>query len=218
MMNRADQVARILEARLIGIIRVRDGAQLRPAIEAMVEGGLRVLEVVMTVPGALELIREIRPFADAQGVLFGAGTVLDAETARLALLAGAEFLVSPVLRLEMIQVCARYGAVSIPGCATPTEMLTGWEHGADFVKVFPAVPLGGPEYIRMVRGALPQLRLITTGGVGPENAGEFLEAGCVAVGSGYMVSDALLEARDFDEIRRRSRRLVDAVAVHARTP
>lgn len=210
MMKRADQTQMILREKVVGIIRIADGSQIQPVMDAIVEGGLRVVEVTMTVPNALDIIRQLRSYADSHELLFGAGTVLDAETARMAILAGADFIVSPVLRPEVIQVCNRYGASVMPGCATPTEMLTAWELGADFIKVFPVHALGGPEYIKAVLAPLPQLRLLPTGGITAENAASYIKAGCAGVGAGYIVNNQLLRDGNFAEITNRCRKLKEA--------
>lgn len=182
-------VARALETSgVVAVIRLQDPARLRAVVDALAEGGVRALEVTMTVPRAIEMIAELAPTLPG-GFLLGAGTVLDAATARQVILAGARFVVSPVLRLETIAMCHRYDVVAMPGCFTPTEILTAWEAGADIVKVFPATALG-PGFIKDIRGPLPQVRLVPTGGVTVENAGEWITAGAVAVGVGAALLDA----------------------------
>src|SRR5262245_19459342 len=159
--GRAEVVRAIEECGVVAVIRLREPERLRAVVDALADGGVRALEVTMTVPRAIELIGELAPTMPA-GFLLGAGTVLDAETARLAILAGAQFVVSPVCRPEVITICHRYDVAAMPGCFTPTEILAAWEAGADIVKVFPATALG-PGYFKDIRGTLPQVRMMPTG-------------------------------------------------------
>ena len=172
----------------MAVIRLREPEKLRAVVNALADGGVRALEVTMTVPRAIDLIGELAPTMPP-GFLLGAGTVLDAETARLAIMAGAQFVVSPVFRPELITICHRYDVAAMPGCFTPTEILTAWEAGADVVKVFPATALG-PGVFKDIRGPLPQIRMMPTGGVTLDNAGEWIAAGAVAVGVGSALVDA----------------------------
>jgi 2-dehydro-3-deoxyphosphogluconate aldolase/(4S)-4-hydroxy-2-oxoglutarate aldolase len=175
-------VERVLKERVVGILRAESPDALMEVAGALREGGLRCLEFTMTTPGALDLIREgTRSFGD--DILLGAGTVLDPETARAVILAGAKFVVTPVVRPEVIQMCRRYGVPVMPGAFTATEILTAWEAGGDVIKVFPSGGVG-PDYLRNLRGPLPQIPLMPTGGIAPENAADFLKAGAVAVGIG----------------------------------
>jgi 2-dehydro-3-deoxyphosphogluconate aldolase/(4S)-4-hydroxy-2-oxoglutarate aldolase len=209
-MSKGDVLGRILDSKVIAVVRLDTSAQLLQVARAIRAGGVEVIEFTMTTPDALSMIEETgRTLGD--DVLLGAGTVLDAETARLAILAGARFLVSPTLSRETIETCHRYDVVSIPGALTPTEILTAWEWGADLVKVFPA-RVGGPQYISDLLAPLPQVRLVPTGGVGPSNAGEFIRAGAkaVAVGSA-LVSTEVVAKGDFDLLTERARQLVAAV-------
>jgi 2-dehydro-3-deoxyphosphogluconate aldolase/(4S)-4-hydroxy-2-oxoglutarate aldolase len=204
-------VARDLEqAGVIAVIRLERGSELRAVADALLEGGIRALEVTMTVPGAVALIEALAaalPF----GAIVGAGTVLDAATARRVIDAGARFVVSPVFRRPIIDVCHERGVPAMPGCFTPTEILDAWDAGADLVKVFPATSLG-PGFIRDLRGPLPQLRLIPTGGVTRDNAGEWIRAGAVAIGVGSALVDrTAVAAGRFDRIRAAARGFVDAV-------
>jgi len=210
-MNKDDILGRILDRKVIAVVRLETSAQLLEVARAIKTGGIEVIEFTMTTPGALSMIEETaRSLGD--DVVLGAGTVLDAETARLAILAGARFLVSPTLSRETVETCHRYDAVSIPGALTPTEILTAWESGADLVKVFPA-RLGGPKYISDLLAPLPQLRLVPTGGVGPANAGEFIQAGAKAVAvGGALVSAQVVAERDFALLTERARQLVAAVS------
>jgi 2-dehydro-3-deoxyphosphogluconate aldolase/(4S)-4-hydroxy-2-oxoglutarate aldolase len=203
-------LGRILDSRVIAVVRLDTSAQLVQVARAIRAGGVEVVEFTMTTPDALQMIEETgRTLGD--DVLLGAGTVLDAETARVAILAGARFLVSPTLSKETIETCHRYGVVSIPGALTPTEILTAWESGADLIKVFPA-RLGGPEYISDLLAPLPQVRLVPSGGVGPSNAGEFIRAGAKAVAvGGALVSNEAVAKGDFDLLAERARQLYAAV-------
>lgn len=183
-----EALAKILEEGVVPVIRVSSGAGAFEVAKAIHEGGISVIEVTMTVPGAMEVIKEVSQ-KFGQEVLLGAGTVLDPETARAALLNGAQFLVTPTLNLEVIKLSNRYGAVIIPGALTPTEILTAWEAGADLVKVFPIAQVGGPAYIRAIRGPLPQIPLVPTGGVNLQNAGDFIKAGAAAIAAGGELVD-----------------------------
>jgi len=190
---------------VVAVIRLRDGKRLRGVVDVLIEGGVRAMEVTMTVPGAVGLIEDLARDLPP-GFILGAGTVLDAETARQVILAGAQFLVSPVLSLPTIELAHRYDVAIMPGCLTPTEILTGWQAGADAIKVFPATTFG-PGYIKDVKAPLPQVKLLPTGGVSLTNAGEWIKAGACAVG----VGSALLDARAIDEGR------FDVIAANART-
>jgi 2-dehydro-3-deoxyphosphogluconate aldolase/(4S)-4-hydroxy-2-oxoglutarate aldolase len=181
-------VAAIESTGVVAVVRLSDAGAFRDVAAALVEGGVRAIEVTMTVPRAVALIESLAVSVPGD-VIVGAGTVLDAETARQVILAGARFVVSPVLRLEVIELGHRYDVAVMPGCFTPTEILTAWDAGADVVKVFPATALG-PGYVKDVRGPLPQVRLMPTGGVTRENAGAWIAAGAVAIGVGTALVDA----------------------------
>jgi 2-dehydro-3-deoxyphosphogluconate aldolase/(4S)-4-hydroxy-2-oxoglutarate aldolase len=205
--QRTDIVARIERERVVAVIRLDDPDKLRAVMDALAAGGVRVFEVTMTVPRAIELIRQLGSGL-ADDVLVGAGTVIDAGTARLAIDAGASFIVSPVFRRDVVDTCHNSGVPAIPGCFTPTEILDAWDAGADIVKVFPSTSLG-PTFISDVRAPLPQLKLMPTGGVTIENAAEWLRAGAVAVGLGSaLVGAAAVKAGDFASITRNAERLV----------
>jgi 2-dehydro-3-deoxyphosphogluconate aldolase/(4S)-4-hydroxy-2-oxoglutarate aldolase len=172
----------IWDCGVVAIVRFERSEQLVEVAQAIKAGGVNVIEFTMTTPNALKIIEEsAREFGDE--VLLGAGTVLDPETARAAILAGAQFIVSPTLSARTIEVCHRYSKVVVPGTLTPTEILTAWEWGADLIKVFPAA-LGGPSYIKAVLAPLPQVKLVPTGGVSLENTADFIKAGAVAVAVG----------------------------------
>ena len=199
-MSRETDLARVLDCGLVAVVRAAEPTHLLNVIKALAEGGVSVAEVTLTVPNALDVIRAAR--ADlGDRVLLGAGTVLDTETARAAILAGAEFIVSPTVNLDVIKLCRRYGKLVFPGAFTPTEILAAWEAGADVVKVFPADVLG-PAFFKAMRGPLPQIRLMPTGGVDLNTAGEFLRAGACCLGVGSQLVDPKAVAReDFEYLR-----------------
>jgi 2-dehydro-3-deoxyphosphogluconate aldolase/(4S)-4-hydroxy-2-oxoglutarate aldolase len=197
------------ESGAIGIIRIQTAEDLLAIAGALHRGGLNCLEITMNTPGALRAIESARE--KLPQVLLGAGTVLDAISAREAILAGAQFLVTPTVKLDVLEVAHRYGVPAIIGAMTPTEILTAWEAGADMVKVFPASILG-PKYLQEIHGPLPQIPLVPTGGITAENAGEFIRAGAVAVcvGSWLVDKKAVAEGR-FEVLTERARQLVEAV-------
>src|SRR5882672_7884223 len=200
----------ILDCGIVAVVRSRDSQQLVEVARALADGGVSVVEITMSVPDALEVLRQVRQ-ALGNRVLLGAGTVLDPETARAALLAGAEFIVAPNVNLDVIKLCRRYDKLVMPGAFTPTEVLTAWEAGADIVKVFPA-DVVGPAFFKALRGPLPQVRLMPTGGVDLTTAGDFLKAGacCLGVG-GQLVEPKAVAERNFDRIRSLARQYVAIV-------
>lgn len=207
--SRLDVLRAIEVERAIAVVRLGDSAQLGPVVEALTAGGVRLIEVTMTIPGALEAMARLLPGLGS-GVLMGAGSVLDAEMARAAILMGARFVVGPAFSPRVLEISHRYDVAAIPGAYTPTEILTAWEAGADLVKLFPAGGLG-PGYLKDLRGPLPDLRLVPTGGVTVENAGEFLAAGAFAVGVGGALVEREAVARgDFGRVTEQARRLVTA--------
>ena len=192
---------------VVAVIRMKDPDKVQAVVDAIAEGGVRAIEVTMTVPNAVALIAALAPRMP-KGFTFGAGTVLDAETAAKVIDAGAQFIVSPVFRRSLITACHERGVPVTPGCFTPTEILDAWEAGADIVKVFPATVLG-PGYIKDVRAPLPQVKLMPTGGVTVENAGEWIKAGAVAVGVGSALLDTkAIDAGDYAALRARAERIV----------
>jgi 2-dehydro-3-deoxyphosphogluconate aldolase/(4S)-4-hydroxy-2-oxoglutarate aldolase len=213
--RRTDVVTRIEALGVVAVIRLKDPTRLRAVVDAMAQGGLRALEVTMTVPGAVGLIRELAPALPA-GFLLGAGTVTDAATAHAVIDAGASFVVGPVFRPEVIAACHQHDVAAMPGCFSPTEILAAHECGADIVKVFPATGLG-PQFIKDVRAPLPQIKLMPTGGVTLDNAGEWIRAGAVAVGIGSALLDAkAIESGRYDVIAANARRVVEDVAMARR--
>jgi 2-dehydro-3-deoxyphosphogluconate aldolase/(4S)-4-hydroxy-2-oxoglutarate aldolase len=209
--RRAAVTAKVEALGVVAVIRLKDPARLRAVVDAMMEGGVRALEVTMTVPRAIELIRELAPALPA-GFLLGAGTVTDPVTARAVIDAGASFVVSPVFRPDVIAACHERDVPAMPGCFSPTEILAAHECGADIVKVFPATMLG-PQFIKDVRAPLPQVKLMPTGGVTLDNAGDWIRAGAVAVGLGSALVDvAAIDGNRFDVITANARRVVASVA------
>jgi 2-dehydro-3-deoxyphosphogluconate aldolase/(4S)-4-hydroxy-2-oxoglutarate aldolase len=210
MTSRARVGTGIEDAAIIAVIRMTDAQRLRATVDALVEGGIRVLEVTMTVPGAVALIGDLSG-ALPPSLLLGAGTVLDAETATRVIDAGARFVVSPVFKPALIEHCHRRDIVVMPGCFSPTEIFTAWEAGADFVKVFPATALG-PTFFKDVKAPLPMVKLIPTGGVTLDNAGDWISAGASAVGVGTALLDAKAIARgDYAVVRAHAERIVASV-------
>jgi 2-dehydro-3-deoxyphosphogluconate aldolase/(4S)-4-hydroxy-2-oxoglutarate aldolase len=208
MNERASQtVAEVERAGIVAVIRIKEPEKLRAVVDAIAEGGIRALEVTMTVPGAVELIRQLAPTLPP-GFIFGAGTVVDAETVHRVVDAGARFIVSPVFRRAVIAACQARSVASMPGCFTPTEILDAWDAGADVVKVFPATTLG-PGYLKDVHGPLPHVKLMPTGGVTLDNAGDWIRAGAAAVGVGTSLVDAkAVAASDFKQLRANAERIV----------
>lgn len=209
-MDKRNIAQRIERAGVVAVVRLSEASELARVADAIRAGGVDIIEFTLTTPGALEIIQQsAHKFGD--DVLLGAGTVLDSETARAAILAGAQFIVSPTTDFATIELCHRYGKAVIPGAFTPTEILAAWQAGADFVKVFPAGVLG-PGYLKDVLGPLPQVKLVPTGGVGKANAGDFIKAGAVALAvGGDLVNNKLVAAGEFDQLTANARDLVAAV-------
>jgi 2-dehydro-3-deoxyphosphogluconate aldolase/(4S)-4-hydroxy-2-oxoglutarate aldolase len=209
-MKKVQKLDVIRETGVIAIMRAQSSGQLITAAEAIQQGGVRVIEVTMTTPGALDVIAQaVQKFGD--DVLFGAGSVLDAETARAAILAGAGFIVSPTLKIELIALARRYSVPVLPGCYTPTEMLTAWEAGADMVKLFPA-SVGGPDLVHALLAPLPQLEIVPVGGVDLNTAADFIRKGAAALGVGSsLINQKLLDAGDMAELTRRAARFIEEV-------
>ncbi len=210
-MTKTEIIPRLLSPGVIAILRVKTSENLVSVASALAEGGITAIEVTMTTPDALRVITDVSAKLGGQ-VLMGVGTVLDPETCRAAILAGAEFVVTPVTKSEVIRLANRYGKPIISGAFTPTEALHGYELGADFIKLFPS-NLVGPDYIKAMLAPLPMLQIIPTGGVTPENAAEFIHAGCVAIGAGStLVDPAAIDRRDYAAITARARQFVAAMA------
>lgn len=208
-MKKYQQLQIIRDSGIIAIMRASSSERLIAAAEAILAGGVRAIEVTMTTPGALDVIRSAAEVFQGR-LLFGAGSVLDAETTRTAILAGADFIVSPTLNLDMIRLCNRYSVPVMPGCFTPTEALTAWEAGADMIKLFPA-GVGGPALVKAILAPLPQLEIVPVGGVDLTTAGDFFRAGATALGVGSsLVNQHLLDSGDMAELTRRAAAFVEA--------
>ena len=208
-----DQVKqRILEVKIVPVVRASSPEQALGAADAVREGGIPIVEVTMTVPGAIEVIAALTKLMGSE-VLIGAGTVLDAATAQKCLDAGAQFLVSPGFDAETVALAKRLGVLIMPGSLTPTEVINSWKAGADFVKIFPCGNVGGPSYIKALKGPFPQIEMIPTGGVNLKTAGEFLKAGACAVAVGGELVDAASVAEGrFEVIEQRAREYLEAIA------
>jgi 2-dehydro-3-deoxyphosphogluconate aldolase/(4S)-4-hydroxy-2-oxoglutarate aldolase len=209
--SKGKALALIREVGLVPIVRAPSTEDAIRAAEAIVAGGIGIAEITMTVPGALKVMEAV---AERYGdkVLLGAGTILDPETCRAAMLAGAEFIVTPSLDLRVIEVARRYSKPCIPGALTPTEVVTAWQAGADMVKIFPCGPVGGPKYIKALKGPFPQIDFVPTGGVNLETTPEFIKAGAAAVAVGTELVDvkALREGK-LNTITSNARKFVEAV-------
>jgi 2-dehydro-3-deoxyphosphogluconate aldolase/(4S)-4-hydroxy-2-oxoglutarate aldolase len=210
-MEKREVFNRMVSEGLIPVIRVASVTEAMDVADAIKAGGVTLIEITMSVPGALDAIKDLaKKYKD--DIIMGAGTILDTETGRAALLAGAQFLVTPTLNLGLIELAHRYSAVIVPGAATPTEILTAWNAGADMVKVFPAAQLGGPEYIKALRGPLPQVLYVPTGGVNLQNAGAFIKAGATALGAGgELVDKKAVKEKKFNVITENTRAFLKAI-------
>ena len=210
MSQSVSALQRVLDQTIVAVIRAENGDLLVDVAESLLAGGVEVMEVTFTVPRAVQVLEKV---ADKLGnrILLGAGTVLDAETCRIALLAGAEFIVSPSLHVDVIETCKRYSKVVMPGAMTPTEVITAWQAGADIVKVFPS-EITGPRYLKALHGPFPHVRLMPTGGVNLETAAEFLRNGACALGVGSsLVDPKLVAAEDLKKIEHLARQYVQIV-------
>ena len=187
-MSKAEVIQTIRDIGIIPVVRAQSADEAMLAIDAIREGGISILEITMTVPGAIGVIEEVSKRYGNEA-LVGAGTVLDGETARACIGAGARFVVSPALNVETIEVCGREGIAVMPGALTPTEVVQAWSAGADFVKVFPAGAVGGASYLKALKAPLPQIELIPTGGVSLKTAADFIKAGASALGVGADLVD-----------------------------
>jgi 2-dehydro-3-deoxyphosphogluconate aldolase/(4S)-4-hydroxy-2-oxoglutarate aldolase len=202
----------IIDIGVVPVVRATSAEHAVKAIEAIYRGGIRAAEVTMTVPGAIQALEKL---ADQFGdkIVLGAGTVLDPETARACMLAGAEFFVTPALNVKTIEIARRYSKVIMPGALTPTEVLTAWEAGADAVKVFPASAVGGAKYIKALKAPFPQIEMIPTGGVTLETAADFLNAGACAVAvGGELVDQKTMDAGKYEVFEERARQFLEVVA------
>jgi 2-dehydro-3-deoxyphosphogluconate aldolase/(4S)-4-hydroxy-2-oxoglutarate aldolase len=211
-MTRDSILSAIRDIGIVPVVRTESAGSAIQAIEAIYRGGIRAAEITMTVPGA---IRALEKIADQFGdqIVLGAGTVLDAETARACMLAGAEFFVTPSLNRKTIEMARRYSKPIVPGALTPTEVLAAWEAGADAVKIFPAGAVGGAKYIKALKAPFPQIEMIPTGGVNLETIGEFLKAGACAAGVGAeLIDGATIKAGKYEVFEERAKKFLAAVA------
>jgi 2-dehydro-3-deoxyphosphogluconate aldolase/(4S)-4-hydroxy-2-oxoglutarate aldolase len=209
-MDKVEILKTIRETGVIAIMRAQSSDQLIAAADAIKLGGVRAIEVTMTTPGALGVIAEAKERYGSD-VIFGAGTVLDPETGRAAILAGADFVVSPTLNLKLVELCNRYSVPVAPGCYSPTEVLAGWEAGADFIKLFPA-SIGGPSLVKAILAPLPQVSIIPVGGVNLDTAADFIRSGAAALGVGSsLVNQKLLDEGDMEALARRAAAYIEQV-------
>jgi 2-dehydro-3-deoxyphosphogluconate aldolase/(4S)-4-hydroxy-2-oxoglutarate aldolase len=209
MWKKYNNLRKIAETGIVLIVRLDNEEEAFNVAEAAIKGGIKVLEITMSVPNALGIIRKLSDkYAD---VLIGAGTILDSETANAALLAGAELLVSPQLNPDMIKMANRYQAITVSGAYTPTEIVETMEAGADVVKLFPA-EFVGPGYVKTVKAPLPQAAIVPTGGVTPKNVSEWLDAGCVAVGVGSYITKAAQQDGEYEKVTLAAREFLQAVS------
>lgn len=211
-MNKAEVIKQIVEIGLVPVIRASSSDEALRVIEAIREGGVTVFEITMTVPGAVKVMEDVAAKFGAD-VLIGAGTVLDPETARMCILSGAQFIVSPALNLETIAMCRRYSTAVMPGALTPTEIVTAWQAGADFVKVFPCSAMGGASYIKGLKAPLPQVEFVPTGGVNLKTAADFIKAGSSALGVGADLVDVeAIRAGDAKTVTGRAKEFLSIVS------
>jgi 2-dehydro-3-deoxyphosphogluconate aldolase/(4S)-4-hydroxy-2-oxoglutarate aldolase len=211
MMTKSEAIKRVLEVGIVPVVRAESAAQAMAAAEAVCAGGVPIVEVTMTVPGAVEVIAQLSKSMGRE-VMIGAGTVLDAESARRCLDAGAQFIVSPGFDLETVKVAQQAGVMVMPGALTPTEVITAWKAGADFVKIFPCGTVGGAKYIKSLKAPLPQVPMIPTGGVNLKTAAEFIQAGSAALGiGGELVSMAALRSGNTQEITLAAKQYLEIV-------
>ncbi len=210
MLTKTQVLAAIREIGVVPVLRAENEVQALAMAEAIADGGLTVMEVTMTVPGAIGLLRRLA--TKRPDVVMGAGTVLDPETARMCILEGAQFIVSPALNKQTVELCQRYSVAVLPGALTPTEVIAAWQCGGDVIKVFPAQAMGGPAYLKSLKSPLPQIDLIPTGGVSLSTAREFLEAGAFALGVGAdLVNVRAVAEGNLDKITRTAREYLQIV-------
>jgi len=211
MIPKHQVIASLRESGLVAVIRTENPTDLVAVCRALSKGGVKFVEITMTVPGALEIVHDAVQQLGGTGVMLGVGTVLDGETARAAILSGAKFVVSPGFNVEVVRICNTYGVVVMPGALTPTEVINAWKSGADVIKIFPG-DIGGPEYIKALKEPLPQVELLPTKGVDFETAPAFIKAGAIAVGTGSaLVSKALINNKDYAHITENAVRLTKII-------
>lgn len=212
LQNKLALINRLTENGVVAVLRNVPQEKASKVAESLIAGGVNVLEVTLDSDGAFDMIKKLKSEFEDQAII-GAGTVIDSVSAELALRSGAEFIVSPVLKEEIIQTTLRHGKISIPAAITPTEMLTAIELGAHIIKVFP-VSVGGPDFIKHVRGPLPQIPMMTTGGVNLENAADFIKAGAIAIGAGGNLVDLqAISENNYDQITEIAKKYVEIVKI-----
>lgn len=214
-MNKAAVLTRLKDLGLIPVLRAESIDQAMVVANAIADGGVTTLEVTMTVPGAMQVMRRLA--VERPDILVGAGTVLDPETARMCILEGAQFIVSPAINLATIDMCHRYSVAVLPGALTPTEVVTAWQAGADVVKIFPASAMGGAKYLSALKGPLPQVEMVPTGGVSHATAADFLAAGAFALGVGSDLVDTKALAQGRPEVITESARKYLAIVKEFRS-
>ena len=211
MAKKHEVLASLRNSGVVAVIRTENPEDLVSVSRALGKGGVKFVEITMTVPGALEIIRDTVAQLKDTDMIIGAGTVLDVQTARAAIIAGAQFVVGPGFDLETVRLCNTYGVAVMPGAFTPTEIIQAWRAGADVVKVFPA-NIGGPDYLKTIKEPLPQVELLPTKGVDFDTAAAYIKAGAIAVGAGStFVTKALLAAKDYPRITENARRFIQIV-------
>ena len=211
MAKKHEVLASLRNSGVVAVIRTENPEDLVSVSRALGKGGVKFVEITMTVPGALEIIRDTVAQLKDTDMIIGAGTVLDVQTARAAIIAGAQFVVGPGFDLETVRLCNTYGVAVMPGAFTPTEIIQAWRAGADVVKVFPA-NIGGPDYLKTIKEPLPQVELLPTKGVDFDTAGAYIKAGAIAVGAGsLLVSKALIAAKQYARITENAERMVQIV-------
>jgi len=210
MILKYETLKRILDCGIIAVVRAKSPEQALKIAEACKEGGITSIEITMTVPGAIDVIKQVASTYPKDQILVGAGTVLDAETARAAMLAGAEYIVSPHLNQEVVKICNRYQKICMPGAMSIKEIVEAMEAGADVVKLFPG-SLFGPKAIKAIKGPLPQAELVPTGGVSLDNVEEWIKAGAAAVGVGGDLTKEAIQKNDYSIITQKARQFVEKI-------
>jgi 2-dehydro-3-deoxyphosphogluconate aldolase/(4S)-4-hydroxy-2-oxoglutarate aldolase len=213
MADKRDVIRVIEETGIVAILRTENANELSSIAKALYEGGVKLIEITMTIPGALEILKETVQSLRGKDVYIGMGTVLDAETARLAILSGASFIVSPGYDKASIDICHSYNVLSMPGAFTPNEIITAWKGGADIVKVFPAKIGGGADYIRIIKEPFPQIEIIPTNGVDFDTAAAYINAGALALGAGScLVSKANIAGKEYGKITANARKMIEIIS------
>lgn len=211
MPTKHEVLAALKQSGVVAILRTENPEDLVSVAKALSRGGVKFIEITMTVPGALEIIRDAVAELKGEDVYIGAGTVLDAPTARAAILAGATYIVGPGTDVETIRLCNSYGVAVMPGALTPTEVIHAWRSGADVVKLFPA-DVGGPAYLKGLKEPLPQVEILPTKGINFDTAADYIRAGAIAVGSGtFLVNKTLMAAKDYRQITQNAQKIIQIV-------